>query len=99
MAAQPCEICNNLAEHLTIQSPRWHVVRRCGRCGEFEFDGTAGLPKNPSIDEMVRLSGWVREQNAAGVVPVPMTRERWHQVIQRRLPGLRERANRALARI
>jgi len=48
------------------------------------------------IDEMVRLSGWVREQNAAGIVPVPMTRERWHQVIQRRLPGLRERANRAL---
>ena len=28
-----------------------------------------------SSDEMVRLSAWVREQNAAGVVPVRITPE------------------------
>jgi hypothetical protein len=93
---QPCEICDSPAEGSGIQSPHWREVRNCPRCGEFEFVGSAGLPKNPSIDEMVRLSGWVREQNAAGLVPVQMTRETWHQVVRRRLPGLRERANRVL---
>ena len=91
-----CEICDNLAEEVTIHSPRWREVRRCPRCGEFEFDGSVGLRKNPSIDEIVRLSGWVREQNANGVVPAKMTREAWRRVVNRQPPKLRERANRAL---
>src|SRR5208282_2918120 len=94
-----CEICGNLAEEATIQSSRWREVRHCPRCGEFEFDGSAGLPKKPSTDEIVRLSGWVRDQNAAGGVPATLTRETWHQVVRRRLPGLRERANRVLGAI
>jgi hypothetical protein len=89
---QNCEICGNLAEGATIQSPRWREVRRCPRCGEFAFDGSAGLPKNPSIDEMVRLSGWVREQNADGVVPAQLTREAWRRAVNRQRPRLRERA-------
>ena len=93
---QPCEICDKPAEFSEIKSPRWREVRRCPRCGEFEFDGSAGLPKKPSTDEIVRLSGWVRDQNAAGGVPATLTRETWHQVVRRRLPGLRERANRVL---
>jgi hypothetical protein len=103
MAEQrPCDICGNQAEYSMTRdsSQSWHrVVRRCPRCGEFEFDGSAGLPKNPSIDEMVRLSGWVREQNAFGVVPVPITRETWHRVTHMQPPGRRERANRALGMI
>jgi hypothetical protein len=94
--ARNCEICDNLAEEVTIHSPRWREVRRCPRCGEFEFDGSVGLRKNPSIDEIVRLSGWVREQNANCVVPAKMTREAWRRAVNRQPPKLRERANRAL---
>jgi len=96
---QPCEICDNPAEYSEIKSPRLLEVRRCPRCGEFEFDGSVSLPKIRSPDEMVRLSGWVREQNAAGVVPVPITPEIWRRVVQMRPPGLRERANRVLAAV
>ena len=46
---------------------------------------------------MVRLSGWVRDQNAAGMVPAQMTREAWDRAVHLQLPGLRERANRALS--
>jgi hypothetical protein len=45
---------------------------------------------------MVRLSGWVRDQNAAGAIPVQLTRTTWRRVTERRPPGLRERTNRAL---
>jgi hypothetical protein len=38
----------------------------------------------------------VQEQNAAGVAPVPITQETWRRVTHAQLPGLRERANRAL---
>jgi hypothetical protein len=34
---------------------------------------------------MVRLSGWVREQNAAGVVPVRITPEISRRVVQMRV--------------
>jgi hypothetical protein len=48
------------------------------------------------IGQIVRLSGWVREQNAAGILPVRITPEASRRVAQMRMPGLRERANRAL---
>jgi hypothetical protein len=47
---------------------------------------------------MVRLSGWVREQNAAGVVP-RINPETSRRVAQMRIPGWRERASRRLALI
>src|SRR5580704_9432345 len=90
----PCEICRNQAEHEFVP-PR--VTWRCPRCGAFCYDSSEGPPAIRSPDEMVRLSGWVREQNAAGVVPVRITRERAARVMQMRLPGLRERASRVLA--
>lgn len=87
-----CEICSNQAEYSF--SDRF-LLWRCPRCGEFEYDRSVGLRKITSPDEMVRLSGWVREQNAAGVVP-RITPEISRRVAQMRMPGLRERANRAL---
>ena len=39
----------------------------------------------------------MREQNSANLIPAPMDRATWHRVAQMRLPGLRERANRALS--
>jgi hypothetical protein len=95
-----CDICDNKAEYSTTRdsSQSWsRVIRRCPRCGEFEYNRDEGLPKVRSPDDMVRLSGWVREQNATGVAPVRITPETWHRVARMRLPGLRERASRALA--
>jgi hypothetical protein len=96
MAEQrPCDICDNQAEYSTTRdSPQsWsRVIRRCPRCGEYEYDGSA--PKITSPDEIVRLSGWVREQNAAGIVPVRITPEISRRVSNMRLPRLRERASR-----
>ena len=89
-----CEICGNRAEYVPSD---FFPGRRCPRCGEFDYDTTEGWRKINSPDEMVRLSGWVREQNAAGVVPVRIRPEISRRVIQMRLPGLRERSSRVLA--
>jgi len=89
-----CEICSNRAEHIPDQ---WFPGWRCPRCGEFDYDRSVPRRKISSPDEMVRLSGWVREQNAAGLIPVRITPEVWHRVPQMRLPGLRERASRVLS--
>jgi hypothetical protein len=96
MAEQlPCEICGNHAEHTPPR--RGRVVVRCPRCGDFEYDASGRLSGQHGPNEMVRLSGWVREQNACGVVPVQITRATWRRVTCMRLPGLRERASRALS--
>jgi hypothetical protein len=90
----PCGICRNQAEYELVP-PR--VTWRCPRCGVFSYDSSERPPAIRSPDEMVRLSGWVREQNAAGVIPVHITPERSRRVALMRLPGLRDRALRVLA--
>jgi len=52
--------------------------------------------KIASPDEMVGLSGWVREQNAVGIVPARITPEISRRVRHIPLPGLHDRANRIL---
>jgi hypothetical protein len=89
-----CNICGNLAEY---GSDPAFPARRCPRCGEFDYDASVEWREIKSPDEMVRLSGWVREQNAAGLVPVRITPEMSRRVAQMRLPGLRDRALRVLA--
>jgi hypothetical protein len=91
-----CEICKNPAEYEFVP-PR--VTWRCPRCGEFCYDNSEGPPRIRSPDEMVRLSGWVREQNAAGIIPVPITPEILRRVSNMRLPSLRERTSRALMKL
>jgi hypothetical protein len=66
---------------------------QCPRCGDYEYP--SGMPWIENPDHQVRLSGWIREQNAACVVPV-ITQEILRRVIRMRLPGFRERADRAL---
>jgi hypothetical protein len=90
----PCDICRNQAEYEFVP-PR--VTWRCPRCGVFSYDSSEGPPRIRSPCEMVRLSGWVREQNLAGLVPVRITPEMSRRVAQMRLPGLRDRALRVLA--
>jgi hypothetical protein len=97
---RPCEICDAQAQYTVRQSPPPVVVTRsCPRCGEFEFEHLIGLHAISSSEEMVRLSGWVRAQNASDQAPVPITLETLHRVARMRLPGLRERANLALGLI
>jgi hypothetical protein len=92
----PCAICGNQAEYELVP-PR--VTWRCSRRGAFSYDSSEGPPRIRSPDEMVRLSGWVGEQNAAGVVPVHITPEITRRVAQMPMPGLRERASRVLVKL
>jgi hypothetical protein len=95
MAAEGiCNICGNLAEY----GPDWAFPgRHCPRCGDFDYDASLGWRKIQSPDELVRLSGWVREQNAASVVPVRITQDISRRIARMPMPRLRERANRALS--
>lgn len=93
---RPCEICDNQAQYVPSD---FFPGRRCPRCGEFDYDTTVGWRKLNSSDEMVRLSGWVREQNAVGAVPVRITPETSRRVAQMPMPGLRERTSRALIKL
>jgi hypothetical protein len=90
-----CAICRTAAG---IRGSR--RIFSCPRCGNYELaPGVGWVDEIPDLkeipDHQVRLSGWVRDQNAVGVVP-RITPEILRRVIRMRLPGLRQRANRAL---
>src|SRR5579872_2931657 len=95
----PCEICGNESQYLGS-----HNIsrRRCPRCGSYEYRSNianglmAGWLKVGTPDHMVRLSGWVREQNDAGVEFPNITMEVSRRVALMPLPQYEERANRAL---
>ena len=89
-----CDICRDPRAEYDSSSP--FPRRRCPRCGDFDFDLSLGWAKIESLDHMVRLSAWVRDQNVAGVVPVRITPEISHRITQMPLPKLRERADLAL---
>jgi len=66
--AMPCPICTNgEATDVATGIQNWDHTVTCARCGTFDYDFAAGL-KIGSPEEMVRLSGWVREQNSAGIL-------------------------------
>jgi hypothetical protein len=86
----PCKICGNDADHVPDTFfPGW----RCARCGEFDYDASVGWVETKTTDEFVQLSGWVREQNSAGIVPVRITHDLARRVMRRRVPLLRDRAD------
>jgi hypothetical protein len=60
-----CPICHNDAN--SEQGSKFADIK-CVRCGRFLVNLSEGMPSVTSPDQMVRLSGWVREQNAAGRV-------------------------------
>jgi hypothetical protein len=92
----PCKICRNDAAHVADTFfPGW----KCPRCGEFDYDATVGWAEIKTADELVQLSGWVREQNSAGLVPVRITPDSARRVMRRRMPLLQDRADMALALI
>jgi hypothetical protein len=91
-----CEICRS---DLVLIDSDWAVAgRECPRCGQFRIDTTSGNIRadqewfsEAEVEKMVRLSGWVREQNRAGVVPT-LTGEIVNRVIARSRPDLRSRS-------
>jgi hypothetical protein len=91
-----CEICRSDLVHVGTD---WAVAgRECPRCGQFQIDTTSGNIRadqewfsDAEVEKMVRLSGWVREQNRAGVVPT-LTGEIVNRVIARSRPDLPSRS-------
>ena len=50
-----------------------------------------------SPNDKVKMAGWIREQNTAGVYPVRITQEMARSVMRRPLPRLRARADKVLS--
>ena len=93
-----CLICGgNQANYFRGDYYPQYDKYECPRCGTFDYDTGLGWWNVMSPDEMVLLSGWVREQNAAGIKPVRMTPEKRRLVVRMRPPGLCERADHALS--
>jgi hypothetical protein len=67
----------------------------CPRCGLYKTETTVGWLEVKSVAHMVRLSGWVREQNEAGSSPI-ITPDISQRVAAMRIPGYRERSLRTL---
>lgn len=88
-----CAICKNTAE---VVQDRLEIHFSCHRCGQYTGNRAIGLSWPESVDHQVKLSGWVREQNGFGVVPL-LTTEISSRIAAMRLPGYRDRANRALS--
>ena len=94
-----CVICRNEATDRPIGSSKhWYHTVECPRCGAFDYDFGAGVKIN-SPEELVLVSGWVREQNLAGIERPLITRETVARVTGLTRPLLRERAPRDLAEL
>lgn len=87
-----CEVCaKEQAETRPSSFDGVHQI--CPRCGQFKLSGTAGLVLRRGVGPAKRalLSGWVREQNNAGSVPM-ITTSVLDNVFQRPLPPVADRA-------
>ena len=87
----PCALCGTQAE--TVVS-REGTRQRCPRCGDFKLARTAVIRRVPLSDK-IKISGWVRDQNALGEEP-ELTSDRIGLIVASPLPGIVERADRLL---
>lgn len=88
----PCEVCRKeQAESRPANFDGIHQI--CPRCGEFKLSGTACAVLNRDTGEPKRalLSGWVREQNNAGSIPM-ITTYVLGKILKRSLPTVADRA-------
>jgi hypothetical protein len=88
----PCEVCRTeQARSLPVNFDGIH--QNCPRCGEFKLSGSAGSLLRQGVGEAKRaiLSGWVRDQNNSGSVPM-ITTTVLENVLQRPTPPVAERA-------
>lgn len=88
----PCEVCTK-EQAQNLQANFDGIHQRCPRCGEFKLAGTAGGMLRGGVGEEKRalLSGWVREQNNSGSVPM-ITSLVLENVLHRSPPPVAERA-------
>lgn len=89
-----CMICKNIDATISYDRP----IQKCAclRCGTYSFDAEAGWLDIASVDHMVRLSGWTRDQNDSGITYPNITQNLSRRISQMHLPALRERSNAAL---
>lgn len=89
-----CEVCvDQLAT--TMPSGGFDGIHQdCPRCGEFKLSGTANTLLRRGLGKERRglLSGWVRNQNRLGSVPM-ITSDNLKRILAMPLPSVAERAN------
>lgn len=87
----PCEVCRSQQAELRGSGDTLHQA--CPRCGEFKFTGTAGSILRGALGKARRaqVSGWIREQNSAGAIPL-ITSNVLKNVLERPAPTVVERA-------
>lgn len=97
IATDYCEACGLEGQRSQNAGPAQRVRVTCKRCGTFEWEPIAAFMARPvTSGRRVRLSAFVREQNAAGITPL-LRPEVIRQVERRPLPRLQDRALRALS--
>ena len=92
----PCPVCTTAAQMLRPRDHGNDVPWDCPRCRTFRVLGSAdGLLDRLDSQQRAKVSGWLFERNAEGSVPT-ITQDILEQVIARRLPTIKERADRLL---
>lgn len=88
----PCEACGT-EQADSYPSDFDGIHQKCPRCGEFKLAGSAASVLRQGVGEnrRARLSGWIREQNHSGSVPM-ITTNVLEGVLNRPLPPVSERA-------
>ncbi len=87
----PCEVCSK-EQAATLPSNFDGIHQKCPRCGEFKLSGTAGsVIRRFSPEKRALVSGWVRDQNNSGAIPM-ITTHVLDTVLQRSAPPISERA-------
>lgn len=84
-----CLICQSDAR---FQSGGSVKTYDCPRCGKYELPGSGQWDVVEVPNQQVPISGWIRNQNAMGIVPF-ITLEILRRVRNVTVPNLRERAN------
>jgi len=94
----PCEVCSTPNSAQSIHSGFDGVHQLCTRCGEFKVTGTASSIMRQGLGTKKRtlLSGWVRNQNRFGSVPM-ITTENLQKILASPLPSVGDRALALLA--
>lgn len=88
-----CEVCGVPHYAYSIPSGFNGVHQICLRCGEFKVTDTAGAIMRQGLGTAKRalLSGWVRNQNRSGSVPM-ITSENLQKILSIPMPSVGERA-------
>ena len=89
-----CRICGRFEAKITRNQTQCTVV--CARCGTYGYTVVGDWLQPQSEEEVMRLCGWIREQNGGGNSPIlDVDSARW--AMARPRPRLLDRAHSALS--